>query len=771
MLLAPHPPTVEACALFACDPKGLETAERGARLARDRLRPWRESTASPPPPVIWRIQGAARAADTDGPVRFDVPGARSAAAVAIRLARWSPLPERPERRFRAAVTCAFGASAWQEASARRGVIRNAVSETLPVPSELRGSSIETLPDPFSPLLEIWMAGYGVRRITEEAILLFAPEAPRPEIEGRAGWRRVTETTAEELGRACFEADLEAIVEMLADGVDPNVAGPGSEVALHRAVRSRKEHSTKVIRVLVRGEHGKPARLDTETPDEGLAPIHLAALLGRTRKISTLVDLGASVDARSLDGRRPLHFAVEGGSEEAVKKLLELGADVEAQDGGGRRPIHCLKSRKRRPGLYRRLLDAGADPNARSRSGWTALHEAAGARWGASREQSELVELLLEAGARQSRDLMGATPADLARYRSDLETTNRLSTVPLADPTAPPPNDARQDPRNPALEEAIWADPDDRDAWIVYGDWLSSRGDPRGELIAVDAALGPAKATARARLLDERARLYRMHGSFLGAGLEPLRSAWIISIAPAERWRYGFLEGLSTYDSPAPLLAAAPRIPACRFLRRLSIEVVTDAQRFVEAMRNVPAWPSLRTLRLSGMWRPFSGAADLGPRLPNLTRLDLEGPAVRDLELSWPGLRALRLRTARHPGARHRLRLRLDLPALSLLDLDVRTEEEIEGMVAVLEQAPQKLQTLRVVGAPPEVIEALTRVLPKTLTTLELVRPTSAALGELERRAPAVEHLEVRIDLLRAWPGGADRVRRLKARLPRLRLGR
>jgi uncharacterized protein (TIGR02996 family) len=41
-----------------------------------------------------------------------------------------------------------------------------------------------------------------------------------------------------------------------------------------------------------------------------------------------------------------------------------------------------------------------------------------------------------------------------------------------------------DARNPDLEKAILANPGDRDAYAVFGDWLQEQGDPRGELIAL-----------------------------------------------------------------------------------------------------------------------------------------------------------------------------------------------------------------------------------------------------------------------------------------------
>jgi uncharacterized protein (TIGR02996 family) len=40
-----------------------------------------------------------------------------------------------------------------------------------------------------------------------------------------------------------------------------------------------------------------------------------------------------------------------------------------------------------------------------------------------------------------------------------------------------------DARNLELERQLIADPDSRETWLVYGDWLQQQGDPRGEVIA------------------------------------------------------------------------------------------------------------------------------------------------------------------------------------------------------------------------------------------------------------------------------------------------
>ena len=59
-------------------------------------------------------------------------------------------------------------------------------------------------------------------------------------------------------------------------------------------------------------------------------------------------------------------------------------------------------------------------------------------------------------------------------------------------------------RNAQLETAIIARPGDPARYAVYGDWLQAQGDPRGELVSVQAALASTKDTKRFLELKEGA---------------------------------------------------------------------------------------------------------------------------------------------------------------------------------------------------------------------------------------------------------------------------
>lgn len=114
-------------------------------------------------------------------------------------------------------------------------------------------------------------------------------------------------------------------------------------------------------------------------------------------------------------RRPelgakLIAAVKAGKVEEAKRLLEEGADPNARDERGFTPLHLACARGDQE-LVELLLGRGADPNAVGGAGVTPLHVAV---YGGHRG---VVETLLRWGADPSlRESGGKTPADIARER-------------------------------------------------------------------------------------------------------------------------------------------------------------------------------------------------------------------------------------------------------------------------------------------------------------------------------------------------------------------
>lgn len=123
----------------------------------------------------------------------------------------------------------------------------------------------------------------------------------------------------------------------------------------------------------------------------------AVMEGRSPEtIAALLDAGANPGARDDDGVAILQFAVRRGSEQVVDLLERAGADAsvvtDADRDAGRTDPWLLSDAAARNDIrtLRRMLDAGADPNA-LHEGLSALHRAC---WTG---QAEAVTLLLARG--------------------------------------------------------------------------------------------------------------------------------------------------------------------------------------------------------------------------------------------------------------------------------------------------------------------------------------------------------------------------------------
>ena len=161
-----------------------------------------------------------------------------------------------------------------------------------------------------------------------------------------------------------------------------------------------------------------AKIQTRDID-GFTQLHLAAERDRPATVKALLKAGADLNARANDGRTAMHAAASSiesnqqgmAAAAAVIVLLEAGADPNAHDDSGFTALQLAPARSR--GLLTALFDAHAgrrpmDPNARDAYGYTALHAAA------RTNSPELITALLDAGADiDALDNEGNTPLLLA----------------------------------------------------------------------------------------------------------------------------------------------------------------------------------------------------------------------------------------------------------------------------------------------------------------------------------------------------------------------
>lgn len=86
--------------------------------------------------------------------------------------------------------------------------------------------------------------------------------------------------------------------------------------------------------------GDRLNINTRTYDEGLSPLHQAALMGRTEIVAALVaHPSCDVNIENHRGSTPLHKAASKGFPAIVRLLLDHGANVDAIDSSERTPLH------------------------------------------------------------------------------------------------------------------------------------------------------------------------------------------------------------------------------------------------------------------------------------------------------------------------------------------------------------------------------------------------------------------------------------------------
>lgn len=203
-------------------------------------------------------------------------------------------------------------------------------------------------------------------------------------------------------------NIELMRFLLERGHQVDAVNSEGKSALYYAARQGKLEAVKFLVEKGASAVGGPRR----TP-----PLIGAADARQTDIIRFLVSKGADVNAADLKGATPLIKACEGYSDpiQAVETLLELGATPDARDAEGATALMFAASRNY-TGAIKSLLKKRADPNARSSKGYTVFTHGYGDR------SAETITLLLEAGARLA-DSPGLLSS--AAQRSDLAAARLL----------------------------------------------------------------------------------------------------------------------------------------------------------------------------------------------------------------------------------------------------------------------------------------------------------------------------------------------------------
>ncbi len=147
----------------------------------------------------------------------------------------------------------------------------------------------------------------------------------------------------------------AIVERLLDaGADPNGSAYEGQTMLMTAALAGKADAVRLL--LTRG-----AKVDAVEPYRGQTALMWAAAEGNTDAVDILLEAGARLDAKSSGGFTPFLFAVRNAHIDTAVTLIKHGANVNelAPDGSSALSLATVNAYYE---LASELLDHGANPN-------------------------------------------------------------------------------------------------------------------------------------------------------------------------------------------------------------------------------------------------------------------------------------------------------------------------------------------------------------------------------------------------------------------------
>ncbi|TQN69369.1 Ankyrin-1 [Colletotrichum shisoi] len=201
-----------------------------------------------------------------------------------------------------------------------------------------------------------------------------------------------------------KVDLKVIRALLERGADPTIIGAAKSgsTPVHELAMGGNAKELEIV-----GKAARSVELPLEGDCEGATPLHLAVRNNHPDAVDVLIKLGANINARqtSKDGAVPTALWQAGWNRnlDIATKLLEAGADPDAR-GKDKSTILHLAVAKRWPEMVKLLVKHKACLNAQTSDRRRPLHAAVWIK------DLAMVRLLLEKGAAvDGKGVSSATP--------------------------------------------------------------------------------------------------------------------------------------------------------------------------------------------------------------------------------------------------------------------------------------------------------------------------------------------------------------------------
>jgi len=147
--------------------------------------------------------------------------------------------------------------------------------------------------------------------------------------------------------------------------------------------------------------------------DGLTFIHSAALNGQIEMVKYLIQNGAGINIKSLDGQTPMCYACKEGHLAIVEYLANQGADLNVKDTIGNRPI-CIAGKLGYIDIVEFLIQEGADIS-------DGIEKTSYLHWASKHNYLSLIQTLIENGVSiNSIDKCGQTPLFVAATNSHID---------------------------------------------------------------------------------------------------------------------------------------------------------------------------------------------------------------------------------------------------------------------------------------------------------------------------------------------------------------